>query len=94
MVALLQGTMTMNNITHKYTKEELLDKGIWIIYIFNPSTFAPVLTIYSVQKTEVTREFKKETTFEEMNNFIDEWVDKILIKKRKEKIIKLINKIK
>lgn len=80
----------MNSITRKYTKEDLEAKGIWINYLINPSTFAPCITIFSVDDKESFKEFEKETTREEIDKFIDEWVDEILMKKRNRKITKIL----
>ena len=85
--------MSNNIITKKYTKEELSKKGIWLEYLVNLSTFNPYLIIFTKQKEEVTKEFAKGTTHEEIDEFIDLWVDKILIKKRNEKINKIISVI-
>jgi len=82
----------MNKISKKYSKVELSKKGIWIERLVNPETFNPYLIIYTKQNEEVTKEFEKDTTYIEIEEFIDVWIDKIIIKRRNEKITKILNK--
>jgi len=84
----------MNKITRKYSKEFLNSHGIWIEYMVNPSTFNPHVIFFSKHDIfwKKEKEFNKETTYEKIDDYIDEVVDKLIILNRNKKIKKILNK--
>jgi len=84
----------MNKITKKYSKEQLTSYGIWIEYMVSPYTFNPYLIFFSKHDIEwkLEKEFDKMGDSQEIEDYIDEVVDKLIILNRNKKIIKIINK--
>jgi len=81
-------------IRKKYPEGEIKKYGIWITYLISPLSFHKVVSIHfkgNIQET-ITKEFDKDRTDEDVNNFIDDAIRDKILKYRKEKLNKIIKR--
>ena len=81
--------------TNKFTEEDLKSHGIWVESMINSSTFHPYVRIFNRNDImwSASKEFSGQYTSQDIYNFINETVYKIIYKNRKEKLNKIISKI-
>ena len=85
--------ITPKPITDRYTNEDLKQYGIYLEYIVNPKTFKPAIFVFVHDRKIKQLEFKRTDSAGIIDQYINDFVDKIIIKQRNEKINRIINKL-
>ena len=85
--------ITPKPITDRYTNEDLKKYGIYLEYMVNPKTFKPVIFVVVHERKVTQLEFKRTDSTGFIDQYINDFVNHVIVKQRNEKINKIIKKL-